>query len=111
MKIIELNRPAVSPQLSIKELSIKPCISHTMYMGKSRVIQTATLESPVYRLCKDYEIEGHRFGLNLLTDKNDMKKAEKFMDKIAKKLSKDEVISMTRSNNPFVYLNEEFGAK
>lgn len=111
MKVIELNRPAIAMRLSAQELSIKPYVSLMMYMDKSKIIQQASPEKPVYRLAKDYEIDNVQFSLNLLTDKNDMKKAEKFMDKTAKSLSKDDVNNMLRKNQPFVYLDKEYGAR
>ena len=111
MNVIQLNRPAVSNRLSIKDLSIKPYVSHMMYMGKAKIVQTATLDAPVYRLAKDYEVEGLTFGVNLLTDDNDAGKAERFMDKLAKTLTRDEVNSMIHSNRPFTYLDKNYAGK
>lgn len=111
MKVIELNRPAVSNRLSITNLSVKPYVSHMMYMGKAKIIQTATLDAPVYRLAKDYEIDDIIFGINLLTDDNDAGKAEKFMDKLAKSLTREEVNAMIHSNRPFTYLDKSYVGK
>lgn len=111
MKVIELNRPAVSNRLSIKELSIRPYVAQMMYMDGSKIIQQATPEKPVYRLAKDYEVDGLQFGLNLLTDDNDAGKAEKYMDKIAKGFKRDEVRDLLGRSQPFVYLNKRYGDK
>lgn len=108
MTVLELNRPAVSSRLSIKELSVKPYVSHMMYMGKSKIIQTASMEAPVYRLAKDYEVDGLVFGLNLLTDDNNAGKAEKFMDKTAKDLKREQVRDLVSKSRPFIYLDKEY---
>jgi hypothetical protein len=111
MKVIELNRPAISSRLSIKNLSVKPYVSHMMYMSKDKIIQTASLETPVYRLAKDYEIDGLVFAINLLTDDNDAGKAERFMDRQAKLLIRDEVSKIIHSSRPFTYLNKNYRSK
>lgn len=111
MKIIELNRPAVRPPISITGLSIKPYVSHMQYMTKSRIIQMASLEKPVYRLSKDYTKDGVKFGISLLTDKKDMAKAEKFMDDTAEELTREEVVQYIRRPAPFTYLNKEYKAR
>lgn len=111
MKIIELNRPAVSRRLALKELSIKPFVSNEQYMTRSRIIQQASIKEPVWRLCKDYSVDGIEFALNLLTDQKDMKKAEKFMDKVAKSVTREQAVEYTHSRNPYIYLNEYLESK
>jgi len=111
MKVIRLNTPAVSSQLNIKELSILPYVSHMMYEDGSKIIQQASPEKPVFRLAKDYEVDNLRFGMNLLTDDNNAGKAEKWMDKVAKKLSLDEVRRLIRMPASFTYLKEKYRSK
>lgn len=103
--ILKLNAIAISKPLSIKELDIRPYTSSMSYIGDSRIIKQASEETPVYRLCKDYDIGGLKFALNLIiTDKN-AGKGEDFMDKIAKEVTKEDVSGI---NSAFVWLSHEY---
>lgn len=108
MKVIELNRPAISTKLNVKELHIKPYVSHMHYMDKSRIIQVASLEKPVYRLCKDYEIDGIIFALNLLTDDKDAKRLEKFLDDTVKNLTREQAVEYINRSVSFSYLDTQY---
>lgn len=106
--ILKLNIPALSKPLSISALDIRPYTSGVSYIDNTRIIQTATEKVPVYRLCKDYDMDGLKFGLNLIiTDKN-VGKGEDFMDKVAKTVTEQQVKSI---NSPFVWLDAEYKVK
>lgn len=106
--ILKLNTPALSKPLSIKGLDIRPYTSSIAYIDSSRVIQTASEKVPVYRLCKDYDVHGLKFGINLIITDKDAGKAEDFMDKLAKKITKEQVKA---TNAPFVWLDTVYEVK
>lgn len=111
MKVIELNKPAVGASIRSKEISIKPYVSHMMYIDKNKIIQQASLEVPAYRLAKDYTVDDVTYSLNLLITDNNVKKAEKFMDNVAKDLTKQEVYDILHNNQPFTYINKLYEVK
>lgn len=105
--ILKLNNIAISKPLSVGSLDVRPYTSSISYIDESRIIKQASEETPVYRLCKDYDIDGLKFALNLvITDKN-AGRGEDFMDEVAKKVTKDEVKGI---NSPFLWLNELYKA-
>src|SRR5690606_33964811 len=108
MQVLKLNRPAISAKLSVKELSVKPYVNTLSYMDNSRIIRQASLETPVYRLMKDYEVDGAHFALNLIITANDAGHVEKFMDSIASQVTKDQAQQHKR---PFEYLDETYKPK
>lgn len=103
--ILKLNAPAVSKPLSITELDIYPYTSMLSYIDDTKIIKQASEEVPVYRLCKDYDVNGLKFALNLIITDNDAGAAEAFMDKTAKKITKDQLKNM---NAPFVWLDNKY---
>lgn len=104
MNVLKLNVPAISSKLSVKELSIRPYINSLSYIDNSRIIQQASIEKPVYRLCKDYSVDGREFSLNLVITDEDAGSAEKFMDKVAKTVPEN-------FQRPFQYLDETYKPK
>ena len=106
--ILKLNVPALSSPLSITALDIRPYTSGVSYIDTSRMIKQATEEVPVYRLAKDYELNGATFALNLIITDSNAGKAEDFMDKVAKKVTEEQIKNV---GNPFTWLEEAYKVK
>lgn len=109
MNILELNRPAIHKMSTstgrfFEQADVRPYVSNEPYM-ENRIVGQATLKDPVYRLLKDYDIKGLKFGMSMITKQKDMAKAEKFMDKQAKLVTEEQTISAMAQ--VYLYLNEE----
>lgn len=108
MNILKLNSVAISKPLSVKTLDVRLHTSAMSYMDETRIIKQASEEVPVYRLCKDYDIDGLKFALNMIITDKDAGKAEDFMDKVAKKVTKEEVKGI---NTPFIWSDKVYEVK
>lgn len=103
--ILKLNTPALSKPLSVSGLDIRPYTSALSYIDETRVIKSASEEIPLYRLCKDYEVNDLKFALNLIITDENTGKGEDFMDKIAKNITQEQVKAI---NSPFVWLDSHY---
>lgn len=106
--ILKLNVPGLSKPLSVKELDVRLYNSGRVYMDGSKILKTASDETPLYRLCKDYDIDGLKFSLNMIITDMNIGKAEKFMDKTATGVTAEQVKNI---NAPFVWLDNEYKVK
>lgn len=106
MNIIELNRPAIHLANAIKKTNVQPYINGQLYMSPSRIVGKATIESPAYRIVKPYVVEGLPFALSILITDENVGKAEKWLDKAAESVTKEQV-NKSRTK-VFVYLDERY---
>lgn len=106
MNILRLNELAISRPLSTKELDVRVYINALSYMDGSKTISKASEETPVYRLCKDYSLNGLNFALNLIITDNDAGKAETFMDNAAEKITKEQL-----TDRPFAWTGVVYTVK
>lgn len=109
MNILELNRPAIHKMATskgryFKEADVRPYVGGEPYMDVTRIVGQASLKDPVYRLMKDYDIKGLKFGMSMITKNKDLGKAEKFMDTQAKKVTESQVIESFKK--VYTYLDE-----
>ena len=107
MQVLELNRPAISTQLSINQLEIKVYTHGASHYGDNKIVLNATADRPVYRLCKDYTRNALTFGLNIITYDNNADKVEKWLDKLAKQLTVEQIQDGINSQ-PFKFLEERY---
>lgn len=108
MKIIEVNRPALSKPCSIEKGDV--AVWQRQYMTESRIIATGSTEKPVYRLTKDFTINDLKFNLSMLIDSANVGRAEKYLEKVAKTVTSDKYQEYSRSHQPFLYLDERYKA-
>ena len=106
--ILKLNIPAVSTPVSVKELDIRLYTNGAVYMDGTKILKSASVETPLYRLCKDYDMDGVKFSLNMVITDTDAGKAEKFLDKTAKSITAEQVKNI---RTPYVWLDNQYEVK
>lgn len=108
-QILKLNVPAVSSRLLVPELDVRVYDTAMSYIDDTKIVKMASEKAPIYRLCKDYEVNGLHFSLNIITDDKNVGKVEKFMDNATKKV--DSAIIDEAKLKPWHYLQTKYGDK
>lgn len=85
MKPPELNRVAIWLPMKSQELDVKTYDSY-QYMDKG-IIQSATSLKPIVRYAKNYEKDGWRFSLCIISLERNTANMESFLDETAKKVT------------------------
>ena len=84
MKALELNRIAIWRAKLLDNFTIRESGAGRPYLSKNKIISKTTAKT--YRYAKNYEKDGTRFCLFVVTYSKDADSAEKQLDKIAKKI-------------------------
>jgi len=105
-QIIEVNAPALSKPCSIARGDVS--VWNASYVDSNRVVQTASDKNVAYRLTKDYENNGLKFNLSMLIDSNNVGKAEKFLEKLAKSITSEKYQQYVNTHQAFMYLEERY---
>jgi hypothetical protein len=108
-EIIELNRPALRNYLNVPTgRAIKVWSAFEPYISKNLVISQATIEKPVYRVSVDYEINGLKFNIGMITADNLIKNVYKYLDSLSESITAQQITALQRSRNPFIYLEGSY---
>lgn len=106
--ILRLNVPALSKSLSISGLDVREYTSGLSYIDDTRIVYKASSDNTVYRICKDYQVNGASFALNLIITDTNIGKAEEYLDKVAKTIAEEQLKSL---NSPYQWVDSVYEVK
>lgn len=108
-EIIELDKPALRQYLNLPSgKSISVWSSNESYIRSNFIIGQATMDNPVYRVSVDYDIDGLKFNIGMITTETKIDKVNKFFDKLAVNISAMELEKLRRSGKSSNYIDERF---
>ena len=91
MKALELNRIAIWRAKLLDDFTIRESGAGRPYLADNKILSKTT--SRTYRYAKNYEKDGTKFCLFVVTYSKDAESAEKQLDKIAKKIKPSDDLS------------------
>ena len=104
-----LNQPALWRVLPSSGLSERTYKANRTYM-KNNVLGVASPETPVTRYAKNYERFNQKFSIFMYSDSQNTKSVEAFLDSVAKKVKKEQVLETVSkaSASSFLYIDTEY---